>query len=78
LKAKNDHLETLLHIQKMRTEEKERIRLEAELLNLFDILDDVLPLSKEDEEFIMDEFVHVFPVTEWGRVDWIKVESKVG
>lgn len=77
MKEKNDKLEGLLHIQKMKTEEKQRARLEAELLELFDIRDDVLPLSKEDEELIMDEFVHVFPVTEWGRVDWSKVESKV-
>lgn len=77
MKEKNDKLESLLQIQKTRMEEKQRARLEAELLDLFDIQDDVLPLSKEDEDLIMDEFVHVFPITEWGRVDWSKVVNKV-
>lgn len=76
MKEQEGKLESLLHIQKMRTEEKERARLEAELLDLFDIRDDVFPLAKEDAERIMDEFVQVFPITEWGRIDWSKVERK--
>lgn len=60
----------------MRTEEKQRARLEVELLELFDIRDDVMLLSKADEELIMDEFVHAFPISEWGRIDWSNVDRK--
>lgn len=77
MEEQKDKLERLLKIQKMKAEEKERIRLEDELLDSFDIRDDVFPLTKKEADFIMDEFVQFFPITEWGRIDWGKVDGKV-
>ncbi|SFC39147.1 hypothetical protein SAMN05443252_103192 [Bacillus sp. OV322] len=70
-------LARLLHVQKQKAEEQERMRLVAEVLNSFDIRDDVFPLTKEDGDLIMNEFVQTFPIAEWGRIDWEKVKNKV-
>ncbi|WP_419881400.1 hypothetical protein ACN6MY_17925 [Peribacillus sp. B-H-3] len=66
----------LLQKQKQKSEKQKRHWLEAELLNIFDIRQDVFCLSKTEEELIMDEFVSAFPVTEWGRMDWKQIKNK--
>jgi hypothetical protein len=70
-------LAMLLQKQKQKIEEQDRMRSEAEVLNCFDRREDVFILTKEDGDLIMDEFVKVFPIAEWGRVDWDRVQNKV-
>ncbi|WP_043930657.1 CDI toxin immunity protein [Bacillus sp. EB01] len=70
-------LAMLLQKQKQKIEELDRMRSEAEVLNCFDRREDVFPLTKEEGDQIMDEFVQMFPVAWWGRIDWEKMKNKV-